>query len=127
MKNTAILFITGIMILVVGGFVFINGQNASSNVSNTGQVIQGEVQKVLISEKGLNYYPSEIRVKANSPVEITLDDRVKGCLRSFTIRDLGISKYAKTSEDKIVFTPMEKGTFTFACSMGMGYGKLVVE
>ncbi|OIO81442.1 hypothetical protein AUJ84_01085 [Candidatus Pacearchaeota archaeon CG1_02_32_132] len=80
-----------------------------------------------MSEKNYNYYPSEIKVKANQPVEITLDDKVVGCLRAFTIRDLGVSKYARTPDEKIIFTPNKKGTFTFSCSMGMGYGKIIVE
>ena len=41
--------------------------------------------------------------------------------------ELGISKYLGTPNDYIEFTPTEKGTFRFACSMGMGTGTLVVE
>ena len=60
-------------------------------------------------------------------MSISLDSSVTGCLRSFTIKDLGVSKYAKTPSETIDFTPTKKGTFTFACVMGMGYGKLIVE
>ncbi len=118
-----------IMTLVIGGFVFVNGKNGTTSnvVSNNGQVVQGQTQKVLISGKNFNYYPSKINVKANQPVEITLDDKVKGCLRAFTIRDLGVSQYARTPNDKIFFTPNKKGTFTFTCSMNMGFGKIIVE
>ena len=85
------------------------------------------MQKVVISEKNLNYYPNEIKVKAGQPVSISLDSSVTGCLRSFNIRDLGVSKNAKTPSDTIDFTPIKKGTFKFACSMGMGYGSIIVE
>ena len=81
----------------------------------------------MISEKDLNYYPSEIKVKANQPVSISLDESVTGCLRSFTIKEIGISKYVKTPAETIEFTPTKKGTFKFACSMGMGYGTIIVE
>ena len=77
--------------------------------------------------KNYNYYPNTITVKSGQPVELTLDESVRGCLRGFTIKDLGVSKYSKTPEDSIDFTPTEKGTFAFSCSMGMGYGTIIVE
>ena len=118
-----------LLVLVVGGFFFFRGGSSGNGnvVSEGGQVLQGETQKVVISEKNLNYYPNEIRVKSGQPVSITLDSSVTGCLRSFNIKDLGVSKYAKTPGETIDFTPTKKGTFRFACSMGMGYGSIIVE
>ena len=118
-----------LLVLVVGGFfIFRGGSSGNGNVvSEGGQVLQGETQKVVISEKNLNYYPNEIRVKSGQPVSITLDSSVTGCLRSFNIKELGVSKYAKTPSETIDFTPTKKGTFRFACSMGMGYGNIIVE
>ena len=119
-----------IFVMIVGGGLFlIKGNSANGNViaeNIPSEPIAGEIQKIMISEKDLNYHPSEIKVKANQPVELTLDGSVKGCLRSFTIKDLGVSKNAKTPADTITFTPTKKGTFTFTCSMGMGYGKIIV-
>ncbi|KKQ20399.1 MAG: hypothetical protein US35_C0040G0013, partial [Parcubacteria group bacterium GW2011_GWA2_37_10] len=117
-------------ILIVGGFFFFRGGSPAVNgnvVSEGGQVLQGETQKVVIGEKNLNYYPNEIKVKAGQPVSISLDSSVTGCLRSFNIKDLGVSKNAKTPSDTINFTPTKKGTFRFACSMGMGYGNIIVK
>lgn len=114
------------VVLIAAALIFMN--TGSSSV--TGNVVAnsgGEAQKIILSERDLNYYPQTITVKAGQPVELSLDSSVKGCLRSFTIRDLGVQKYAKTVSDVIAFTPTKKGTFTFACSMGMGYGKIVVE
>jgi len=119
-----------LLILIAGGFFFFKGGSSIVNgnvVSEGSQALQGEVQKVVISEKNLNYYPNEIKVKAGQPVSISLDSSVTGCLRSFNIRDLGVSKNAKTPSDTIDFTPIKKGTFKFACSMGMGYGSIIVE
>lgn len=135
MKNTTILVFIVIAVLAIGAFVFTSsGKSNGNNNGVTGNVVSsnpdkipGEIQKVVLSTKNYNYYPSEVRVKANQPVEITLDKNVFGCLRSFAIKDLGIRQYAKTPEDKITFTPTKKGTFAFSCSMGMGYGKLIVE
>ena len=125
------LYVIGILlILVVGGFFLFRGGNSSLNgnvVAQDAQVVQGEAQRVVIGEKDYNYYPNEIRVKAGKPVSITLDSSVTGCLRSFNIKDLGVSKYAKTPSESIDFIPTKKGTFPFACSMGMGYGTIIVE
>ncbi|HLC31404.1 MAG TPA: cupredoxin domain-containing protein [Candidatus Nanoarchaeia archaeon] len=127
MKNSTI--ILGIVILVTlgGYFVFANSQNEEVTLNgNVANNIEG-VQNFVLSVKDANYYPNEIKVKADQPVSITLDSSVSGCLRSFTIKGLGVSKYARTPSETIDFTPTKKGTFRFACSMGMGYGNIVVE
>lgn len=126
MKNTTLLIIAGIVIVLVGAFIFLNKGQASVS----GEVISGDnqnAQKITLSMKNSNYYPNTITVKANQPVEITLDNSVRGCYRSFTIRELGVSKYSKTPEETIIFTPTKTGTFRFACSMGMGTGTIVVN
>jgi len=129
MKNTIYLFLILLIIFSMSGFVFVKGKtNGNLNVADLESgLIRGEAQKVVLSMVDYNYYPQEVKVKANEPVEITLDESVYGCLRSFTIRDLGISKILRTPEDKLTFTPKQPGIYTFACSMGMGYGKLIVE
>lgn len=127
-KKSNLYFLGILLIVIVAGFFFLRVSSINGNVvSENGQVLNGEVQQVVIGEKNLNYYPNEIRVKAGQPVSISLDSSVKGCLRSFGIRDLGVSKYAKTPSETIDFTPTKKGKFTFACSMGMGYGTIIIE
>lgn len=126
MKNTTLLGIFVIVLVIVGGFMFFNsGKNVNGNIVS--DPVSEDAQKVILSIKNYNYYPNTITVESGKPVEITLDKSVGGCYRSFNVKDLGISQYARTPEDKIVFTPNKKGTFAFACSMGMGYGKLIVE
>ena len=135
MKNTTLGILAILIVVFIGGYVFLGSAKSNGNTNTiTGSVINninngdsGEVQRIVLSEKGLNYYPSEVRVKAGQPVSISLDEKVKGCLRAITIRDLGLSKYLKTTFDALDFTPTKKGAFTIACSMGMGYGKLIVE
>ena len=95
--------------------------------SSTGKVISDQVQKVNIGMKDYNYYPTTITVKEGQPVEITLDNSVGGCYRSFNIPQFGISQYSSSSSDKIIFTPTQKGTFQFRCGMGMGRGTIIVQ
>jgi plastocyanin domain-containing protein len=126
MGNKGILVGIVVLVAIVAGFIFLNSGNTDS-APITGNAVAGEIQKVTLGVKDYNYFPNTVNVKAGSPVEITLDKSVTGCLRSFTIKDLGVSQYAKTPDQKIVFTPTQKGSFRFACSMGMGYGTIVVE
>lgn len=123
MKNTTILAV--IFIIIIGGIAFFalegNSKNQNSNAQNSSP------QEITLSMKDYNYFPRQIEVEANRPVSITLDNSIKGCFRSFTINDLGVRKYSASPEEKITFTPTKKGTFRFACSMGMGYGTIIVK
>lgn len=103
------------------------GFAGASPIERAEKEIGGEIQKVTLSFKDYNYYPNTIIVKAGKPVEITLDNSIKGCFRSFNIKQLGISQYSSSPDNKIRFTPMKAGNYEFACSMRMGYGTLVVE
>jgi plastocyanin domain-containing protein len=121
-------YILGIIVLMlIAGFFFLK----SGDPPITGNVVSGnangDFQKVVISMKNYNYYPNTIKVKAGSPVSISLDESVYGCFRDFTIREFGVREYLKTPQDTVEFTPTKKGTYTFACSMGMGTGILIAE
>ena len=127
MKNLNIFIIIGIIVIIViaGFFIFFQSFKSSSGLVVTSS--GGETQKIVLGIKDFNYYPNTITVKAGQPVSISLDSSVTGCLRTFTIPSFGISKTLKSPSDTIDFTPTEKGTYKFACSMGMGYGTIIVE
>jgi len=153
MKNTTLLLVSIIILFIIGGIFFVKTGNGNKN-SNTltgnvvvnggggGNVVNGggggsgggigkatgeEVQKVVLGMKNYNYYPSEVKVKAGTPVSISLEDSVFGCLRALSIRELGVGKYLRTASDTLDFLPTQKGVFKISCTMGMGYGKLIVE
>ena len=120
------LYLIGIVLLVViAGLVIVKSKNLKGNIINDNS--NEDVQKVVLGIKNYNYYPNTVTVKAGKPVRIYLDSSVTGCLRSFTIRDLGIAKNLPTPTDYVEFTPTKLGTYKFACSMGMGTGTLIVE
>lgn len=123
MKNTTLLVIVALIVVIAGYFVFANLSSGPNSSTTSGE----EIQKITLSFKNYNYYPNTITVNENQPVEITLDSSVGGCYRSFTIPALGVSQYSKTPTNKITFTPTKKGTFTFACSMNMGTGTIIVQ
>lgn len=119
------LYLLGIISLIAFvGFFMLKENNTASGSTTNGK---GEVQKIVLGMKNYNYYPNTIKVKVGRPVSISLDSSVTGCFRSFTIKELGVLKYVKTPQETIDFTPTKKGTFRFACGMGMGTGTLIVE
>lgn len=126
MKNSVI-FIIGIFVLIVGGFFVLgNGKSSTESVVSNPNIVQGEVQKVVLSQVGVNYKDS--KAQTGKPILISADSSVRGCLRSvtFNIEGKRYSKYLRTSEDSLQLPSLKKGTYTFSCSMGMGYGKLIV-
>lgn len=130
-KKTTLYFLGIFALIVIAGY-FMIGNSASATYDSVGSNgnsagTGGSVQKVVIGMKNYNYYPNTIKVKVGQPVSISLDDSVYGCFRSFTIREFGLSKYLRTSQETLDFTPDRKGTFRFSCSMGMGTGTLIVE
>ena len=131
-SRKTVFFIIGIFAAVLIGYFFISGKSLTENsisgnaVYSTEDTNSDNSQKITLSFKN-NYYPNTITVKAGKSVEITLDSSVRGCYRSFNIRSLGISKYSSSPSDIIKFTPNQKGSFEFACGMGMGQGTIIVE
>ncbi|MEK6926242.1 MAG: cupredoxin domain-containing protein [Nanoarchaeota archaeon] len=118
----------GIIFLValVAGFVFINSGNANS-APITGNVVAGETQKAILSQDDLNY--KDVRVQAGKPIAINADSSVTGCLRApaFNFGGKKYSKYLQNNNDILELPALEKGTYSFSCTMGMGQGKLIVE
>jgi plastocyanin domain-containing protein len=119
------------LLLVLGGvFMLFANKGITGDVINDDQEINVEgveIQKIILSMKDYNYYPQTIKVKAVVPVSISLDSSVVGCYRAFTIPELKISKNFRASSDTLEFTPTKKGTYKFACTMGMGTGTMIVE
>ena len=120
------IYLMGIFLLVIlAGYVV--AKNSNIETGNSIQENSNDIQKITLGIKNYNYYPNTVTVKSGKPVRIYLDSTVTGCLRSFTIRDLGIAKNLRTPQEYVEFTPTEAGTYKFACSMGMGTGTLIVE
>lgn len=130
MKNST--YLIGMAVLLVAGVIFfVFGPSDHSPrlpaTSDPSLPTPEGVQKIVLSMKDYNYYPSTITVKAGQPVSISLDSSITGCYRSFTIKGLGLAKNLPKPSDTLDFVPEQPGTYTFACSMGMGYGTLIVE
>ncbi len=134
METSKLLNIIGIVL--IAGFVLFAAKNFwdrqlpdVGSVLNEEELVDGsaEVQVVTLSMKDYNYDPQVIRLKQNVPAQIVVDmNKVQGCLRSIVIPEYGVRKVVRPGDNVISFTPKKKGTFSFSCSMGMGFGKIVV-
>ncbi len=91
------------------------------------EVVDG-VQKVTIEIFPNGYSPKYFKVKQNTLVEMTVENRATyTCAADFTFREFGIREFIGVSDAKIfTFTPTQKGKFTFSCSMGMYSGVMEV-
>lgn len=124
------IFLVLIFVTTATKNIVINGFNTDDNVKEDIVNVNnnGEVQRVDLTMKDYNYYPQVLKLKYGVPTEIVVDSKkVTGCLKSIVIPDFGIRKYVTAADNIIKFTPNKKGTFSFSCSMGMGYGKIVVS
>lgn len=132
-------FVAGTFIAVFAFFaianaVFVSPSNSAGlataktiNAEKNALPVAGEVQTIYLSAVGINYSPAVIKVKQNVPVRIVADmQNLQGCLRSFVIPGFGIRKIFSAKDNVLEFTPTQKGSFAFSCSMGMGKGTLVV-
>ena len=102
----------------------VSGGNVGSN-----KIYQdGDFQVIDLGVANYNYDPETITVEAGKPVRIIGNmNQLQGCLRAFTIPQLGISKLFKSGDNVLEFTPEDKGSFSFSCTMGMGAGSFVVR
>lgn len=99
------------------------GQTGSNKVE-----IKDGIQIINLGVANYNYDPNTITIKEGMPVKIIGNmNQLQGCLRSFIIPKLGISKLFTKGDNILEFTPKQKGTFKFSCTMGMGTGNLIVE
>lgn len=124
------LYILGIvLVIIIAGFFFVKGSGINGNVvSEGGQILEGQTQRIMLSQDGYNY--QEAVAQAGMPIALSADSSVGGCLRSVVFNNLEgkkYSKYLKTPEDTLVLPALKKGTYSFSCSMGMGLGKLIVR
>ena len=125
-KSTVKLLGVLVLLVVAGAFMF---GGFESSVAGTGNVVvnNGEFQEVVLGMKDFNYYPNTFEVEAGKTVRLSMDETSFGCFRDFTIREFNVRKYLQTPSDYVEFVPDKPGTYTFACSMGMGYGKMIVK
>jgi len=96
--------------------------------SENPQMSVDSVQRIKIDVLDGGYSPNRIKVKVNTPAELTIETKgVYTCAAAFTFREFGIyTLLDPTDKETFTFTPTKKGKFIFSCSMGMYTGVLEV-
>lgn len=131
MQLGKLLGIIGIILMLT--FVLVAARNYFSKSDiNAADVFDDNANKdeqiIDLSVKDYNYYPNVINLKYNIPTKIVVDtNKVKGCFQSIVIPAFNVRKFVTAKDNIISFIPNKKGAFTFSCSMGMGFGKIVVS
>jgi plastocyanin domain-containing protein len=124
MDTTEILVILGGVVAIVAILWYFFGERklVVAAIGHTGK------QEIDVMVKG-GYSPDVIVVKKGVPVRLNFyRDETSSCSENVVFGDFGIARdlpaYQTTA---IEFTPERAGEFTFACSMNMLRGKLIVE
>ena len=89
---------------------------------------QQNVQVIKMTQSASGYSPSTLRVKAGVPVRwVITSESSFTCASSIVVPSLGIRTNLKKGENIIEFTPKEKGSIPYSCSMGMYRGTIIAE
>jgi hypothetical protein len=107
------------------GFACCGGGGPQKTVKGS-TTVAGAVQKVTIDLTTGSYSPNEITAKAGVPIEITFKGPASSCNGAIVSQDLGIN--GDYTNGGVVNVPaLKAGTYTWACSMQMYTGKLIVK
>lgn len=130
LHNQFMQFTAVILILLAAynfyGALSLTGYSLDSSDQTTNLTVT-ENPTITFDEFG--YSPRAFTVKSSSNVTLKLDNKTgAGCVQAFTIPKLGIQKIVPIGSSATVSfkAPVEKGTMTFMCSMGMYRGVINV-
>ena len=91
-----------------------NVQNADFNIQNGEQVV-----KLTYENYQYQMYPNVLKKDIPVRMEANLNT-VTGCMIAVRIPSFNVAKNVRPGDNVIRFTPDKTGTFSIACSMGMG-------
>jgi len=93
-----------------------------------GMSVNTDIQQVTINVVANGYSPNYVKVEKGKPVSLTLQSKdTYTCALSFIFNEFNIRTFlASTDRQTFTFTPTQKGTFPFSCSMGMYRGVMEV-
>ncbi len=131
--------IVGILVIAFGVYniqsamavlpVVTSSNNAEINYTPVDQgTDQQNAQVIKMTQSASGYSPSTLRVKAGVPVRwVITSESSFTCASSIVVPSLGIRTSLKKGENVIEFTPKEKGSIPYSCSMGMYRGVIIAE
>ena len=117
MKKLPVIIPLLVAVVALAGFAIGQQKRAAENT---------QTAKITIGAQG--FQPASLTLKPDVPAQITfLRTTNETCATSIVIPDYKIKQDIPLNKPVVVeFTP-KKGTFGFACGMGMYQGKLIVQ
>ena len=73
------------------------------------------------------YEPNEFTVRAGLPVTVIFTGRAEGCLAEPEFPELGVKADLTSGEATVDLGPLDPGTYSFTCSMGVNEGTITAE
>lgn len=129
--------VVGILVIVFGisniqGGLAVLPISSINEEANYSPIDQGNEQQnaqaITMTQSASGYSPSILRVKVGIPVRWTIvSESSFTCASSLVVPSLNIRKNLEKGENIIMFTPTQKGTIPYSCSMGMYRGTIIVE
>lgn len=119
-------FIVNIIGLLAIGFIVVWFWGMKSKATKTTHNAQGVVDVVV--ENGV-YKPNRIQATLNQPITLRfIRQDATPCAETVVFADFNVSKQLPLQQiTDITLIPDKTGEFTFACSMNMYQGKLIVQ
>lgn len=126
----------GVIVLLIGlsyftNFLSLYGVNVSifgdREKKNSYASLENGYQEVVMNVNTIGYSPNYFTVKKGVPVKWRVKgENVFGCQGFLVAPKIGVQKVLAEGDNIIEFTPEEKGTIAFSCSMGMFRGTFEV-
>ena len=103
-------------------------QNTQINTAPIEGLQEQDVQILEMTQSASGYRPDVLKVKAGIPVRwIITSESSFTCASTIAVPSLNIQKNLQKGQNIIEFTPTQKGSIPFSCSMGMYRGTILVE
>ena len=129
--------VVGILVMIFGFFQLQNAMALLPNTPSTSRqndiaplegLQEQDIQIIKMTQSASGYIPDTLTVKAGVPVRwVITSESSFTCASSIIVPSLGIRKNLQKGENIIEFTPTQKGSIPFSCSMGMYRGMILVE
>lgn len=126
MKTQNFIIILAVILILVGGFVFLGNGNTSSNKNSIQQInpevsLTGEIKEFEITASNWDWTPAQIEVNKGDRVKLKLKS-IEG-IHGFALYDFGIDeKLVPGNEVEVEFIADKQGKFIFFCNIPCGQG-----
>ncbi|RVU71474.1 MULTISPECIES: cupredoxin domain-containing protein [Lactobacillus] len=88
-----------------------------------------QTKKVVVNAKNHGYKPEVVTFKQGKEAQLKfIPSDSMGCMNEVVSKDLNFDQKLDGQKEVVINIPTDKpGTYTYACSMDMFHGKVVVE